>query len=134
LEQIGVVNKVYNNIAQVQIKRTTACGGKCGECGGCEVTSQKVEALNTVGAKVGQVVQMEMNDTQILFAAFLVYIIPLVMLFIGYLAGYSVFSSEFAAGVSGVLLLIISFLVLRKMDKKLARSGKYQIKITKILS
>lgn len=134
MEQIGVVNKTYDNMATVQIKRATACGGKCGECGGCEITSHKVDALNTVGAKAGEIVKMEMKDTQILFAAFIVYIIPLIAFFIGYSVGYSIFASELTAGIAGGVLLVLTFTILRFMDKRIRRSNKYQSVITRIIS
>ncbi|MDK2798687.1 MAG: sigma-E factor negative regulatory protein RseC [Clostridiales bacterium] len=134
LTQIGVVISIKNDTAMVQIKRTSACGGKCETCGGCEVSSQKVEAYNTVGAKVGQVVRLDMKDTQVLFAAFMVYIVPLIMLFIGYAIGYSLFINEIVGVISGLLLLVASFLVIKRIDKKLGKSSKYRLQITQVLS
>ncbi|NLY43640.1 MAG: SoxR reducing system RseC family protein [Clostridiaceae bacterium] len=134
MRQIGLVCEVDKDMAKVQIKRATACGGKCGECNGCETTSQQVIALNTVGAKVGEIVQMEMDDGKVLFAAFLVYGMPLILLFIGYAIGYFLWSSELAGGLIGSMMMIGSFFVIKKMDKGFARKGKYTIVITKILS
>ncbi|WHH59628.1 SoxR reducing system RseC family protein [Petroclostridium sp. X23] len=134
MEQIGVVNKAYDNMATVQIKRVSACGGKCGECGGCENTSHIVEAFNAVGAKTGQIVKMEMKDTKILFAAFMVYIIPLIMLFVGYVIGYTISTSELIAGGIGVILLILSFVVLKIFDRRIEKTDKYRIVITKIIT
>lgn len=134
MQQIGLVTKVYENTAIVQIKRATACGGKCQSCSGCETTPQKVEVFNAIGAKEGQTVQMEMQDSYVLFAAFMVYIIPLVVLFIGYWLGNVIFANDLIAGITGVTLLIFSFLVLRKIDGRLKSSNRYQPTITKILS
>ncbi|MCG8502644.1 MAG: SoxR reducing system RseC family protein [Firmicutes bacterium] len=133
MQQVGVITEVHNNKAIIQIKRATACGGECHKCSGCETTLQKVEARNGIEAKVGQTVQLEMKDSTILFAAFLVYIIPLVMLFIGYGAGSALFADDLIGGFCGVLFMGMSFWVLKRKDKKLHQSQKYELVITKII-
>ena len=71
MKQIGVVFKTHGNTAEVYIKRPTACGGECRKCAGCETTGEKVAAINNKGAKVGDTVILEMQDSQVLKAAFL---------------------------------------------------------------
>lgn len=34
MEQAGKVLRIQKKMAEVKIKRTTACGGDCGKCGG----------------------------------------------------------------------------------------------------
>ncbi len=133
LKQIGVITEVQKNTAIVQIKRTSACGGKCASCSGCETTPHKVEVRNRIEAQIGQIVEIEMKDSRVLFAAFMIYIIPLMMLFVGYGIGILLFGIELYAGVTGVILLIISFVSLKLMDKRLNRSEKYMPVITKIM-
>ena len=134
MKQIGIIIQADTQTAVVQIKRATACGENCGNCSGCETTLQRVEVSNPIGAEVGQVVCIEMDDRYILFAAFIVYIIPLIMLFLGYGIGYFMWYKESLAIISGLLLMILSFLILKRLDGRLKRSLKYQNKITKILS
>lgn len=135
MEQIGIVTEVKGEKAIVQIKRAGACGGSCGKCGGCETTDRMVEAINTIGAEKGQIVRIEMSDSYILMAAFLVYLVPLIMFFIGYAAGYSLFSNELMGGACGLILLVLSFVLVRIYDKKCV-SGKKSKKslITKIIN
>jgi len=126
MEQIGVVIKVDGENAVVNIKRTSACGGSCNDCAGCETTEQQFEVINHVGAKVGQIVKIEMKDSYILFSAFLLYIIPLVMFFIGYAVGYSIFPNELAGGMFGLLLLALSYVIIKMIDRKYIRNNKHR--------
>ena len=134
VKQVGVVVGVQGEKAVVQIKRVSACGENCSSCsGGCQNTSHKVEALNMIAAKQGQVVQMEMKDSDVLIAAFMVYIIPLILLFTGYFVGSSLFKVEWLAITVGIMFMISSFMVLKKYDNKLRKSKRYTPIINKIM-
>ncbi len=130
MKQIGVVTEVQKKIAIIQIKRTSACGGKCSSCSGCETTPHKVKAYNMIDAQIGQIVQLEMKDSRVLGAAFIIYVIPLIMLFVGYGIGNILFGRELYAGATGVVLLTFSFIILKLMDKRLNRSEKFMPVIT----
>ena len=134
MKQVGVVVEVQGEKAVVQIKRVSACGESCGSCsGGCQNTAQKVEAFNQVAAKQGQVVQMEMKDSDVLTAAFMVYIIPLILLFVGYFAGSALFKVEWLAIIAGIVFMIASFMVLKKYDNQLNQSKRYTPIINKVM-
>ena len=134
LQQVGTATDIKGNKAIVMLRRATACGESCGSCGGCETTIRKVEAGNSVGAQVGQNVLMEMDDSRILIAAFLVYMVPIIMLFVGYVVGFSIFSKQGAGAASAIVFMLISFVIVKLIDRRLKDSSNYQLNISKIIS
>lgn len=79
--------------AEVEVLRGTACGGDCGSCEACHYASKiRVEAVNGIGAQVGDRVEIEARTARILGAAVLVYVVPFVLFFIGYLIASALLS------------------------------------------
>ena len=107
MTQDAVVTKVLpNNMAEVVVMRTTACGSNCGSCESCIYQSElKTVARNRIDAKPGQRVVIESKTSLVFNAAMLVYVMPLVL----FLLGYAV---AFAAGASEGLCILVSFLAL----------------------
>lgn len=136
---IGVVESVYGDKAVVSLMRHSACGD-CGACQmGAENMQRSVEALNPLGAKVGDKVTMEMADETVLQAAFIVYIIPLLILIVGmfitvYALNYFNISEyvELYGFLVGLIGMAISFLIIRRREKKLTASGVLRISIVQI--
>ena len=88
MTQEAIVTKLLpNGMAEVAVTRTTACGGNCGRCESCIFQSElKTSAKNLIGAKPGQRVLIESRSSRIYGAALLVYILPLVLLLLGFTA------------------------------------------------
>lgn len=86
MKQTGTVTKLLENgVAQVAVERGTACGGHCSGCGECVYGKQiLVEAANKIFAKPGDKVTIESETGVIMQAAVLIYLVPVVMLFLGY--------------------------------------------------
>lgn len=122
MDKIGTVIKLENNNAIVQVMRASACGENCAMCkGGCSQTKQTVSASNEMGALLGDKVKIELDDNKVLLAAFLVYILPLILLIIGYVI----------KGWQGAVIgFVIPFIILKALDKKNAK--RYTATITKI--
>lgn len=140
MEQFGRVIKVKGDKAEVEVFRASGCGGNCGSCGGCESTSLTVEAENSVNASVGQFVKIDSSTKGVMFAAFITYIIPAILLIASYAAafytliskGYSK-SAELIGVVVGLAVLGLYFLILKAMDKKLVKNKGLVIKIVQII-
>lgn len=90
MEQRVQVAKLYDNgTAEVFIRRESACSGDCHKCSGCGAAKETVtvRARNAIGARVGDRVIVSSDDKQLLSAMLVVYILPLVLLLLGYFAG-----------------------------------------------
>ncbi len=120
MKQVGIVENVNGDMVTVRIKRASACGENCASCkGGCTPTEQIVSARNDAGAKKGDSVVLQMDNKYVLFAAFLVYILPLVALFCIYAAVFVFTEKEGVSALLGILAMTAVFAAVRILDKKL---------------
>ena len=96
MTQEAVVTRVFpNNMAEVAVTRTTACGGNCGNCESCIFQCElKALAKNRVSARPGQKVLIESKSSRGFSAALLVYILPLVFFLAGFARAYSLGAGE----------------------------------------
>lgn len=124
--------KMSYTTAEVEITRSSACGESCASCKLCPGQTAIVEAVNDINADTGDTVIIDMADTKVLGAAFLVYIVPLVMLIAGYFLGCAVFNGESAGIITGFLFMAVTFAVIIRIDRKIKR--KYTPHIVRIIS
>ena len=126
MTQEAVVTKLLpNNMAEVAVRRTTACGGNCGSCESCVFQNElKTPAINTAQPAPGQKVLIESQSSRIFKAAFLVYVMPLLTFLLGYLLSVLLGLGEslqivlsFAGMLVGGVLLVLSQKKLREKDK-----------------
>ena len=109
MTQEAIVTKLLpNGMAEVAVTRTTACGGNCGSCESCIFQNElKTSAKNLIQAMPGQRVLIESRSSRIYGAALLVYIMPLVLLLLGYALAVLLALPEWAAvllSFAGLLL------------------------------
>ena len=131
LEEIGRVIKVEGSQALVEMNRHSACA----HCGICTLGIQdKMEILanNSLGAKVNDQVKVAVAGPVILKSAFVVYIIPLFGLVLGYLVGRYLGGEKLGVifGIGGVLLILSG---LHYYDRQLKKQNKLIVQITEIL-
>ena len=135
MRQLAIVEELFQDYALVNVKRATACGENCAMCkGGCEATTKTVRAQNLVGAKPGDNVVIEIADSSVLFGALAVYIMPVFLMLAVFLCTQIFLQSELLCLLFGLLALVISLIMLKKVDNFLMKSGKYRIYITKNLN
>jgi len=117
MTQEAVLTKLLpNQMAEVAVTRSTACGGNCGSCESCMFQNQlKTVARNLVGARPGQRVCIETRSGTIYSAALLVYIVPLLFMLAAYAAAALLHFSEpvrvlccFLALIPGAAIIILS--------------------------
>ena len=110
-----VYKRLPNNMAEVVVTRTTACGSNCRNCESCIFQSEiKTVARNLINAGPGQRVLIESKSSRIFGAALMVYILPMVLALVGYFVAYSVgageglciLSSFIGLGLGAVLLVV----------------------------
>ena len=90
MEQKVKVTRLFpDGTAQVVRIRESACSGDCHKCSGCGAAQQTmlVVARNRIGAKVGDMVIVSAESAPVLKAAAVLYILPLVLFFAGYIGG-----------------------------------------------
>lgn len=90
MEQIVKVHKTYpDGRAEVIHFRESACSGDCHKCSGCGAAQETliVQADNPIGASAGDFVTVSSDTAGVLKAAAAVYLVPMVLFFLGYAVG-----------------------------------------------
>lgn len=88
-QTVRVLTDNADGTAQVVHIRQSACSGDCHKCSGCGAAQETLifTARNPISAAPGSLVVMESESGPILAAAAMLYMLPLVLFFLGYLAG-----------------------------------------------
>ncbi len=136
----ATVISTEGNIAIVESERLSACDGCHKHAEGCSVCSlmgsnKKItsRAKNTLGATVGDMVEIETETKTVLFYAMLVFIFPLVIMLALYaLAGVLELSEPFRY-VTSLCGFALTYLCIW-LYSKFKVSKKYDVKIVNIIS
>lgn len=114
MEQLVRVRKVHNDgTATVIHLRESACSGDCHKCSGCGAAKEAVvfTADNPIGAKRGDLVKVESSTAPVLKAAVVLYVLPLVLFFLGYWLGTLPGTFGTIGGVLGFMLGVVIVIV-----------------------
>jgi len=144
MEELGHVLKNTGNKALVKIERHSLCSKCTNKCqlavdNDHETDEIEVTVSNPVGAESGQMVKIEMGEQPLIIASLIIYIIPLLSLIIGYFAGQYIsqsigFAPTEGTGIIGSLLfLVLSFLVIKSIDRFLGKKKNYNPIIKEII-
>lgn len=132
MREIGVVQNIFGEYADVAIVRKTACGENCASCsGGCTPGEQIIRARNTAFAKKGDRVVLEMQTGKVVKAAFWVYILPIICLVAGTIIGQEFFGNEWTGILTGIGCMLVCFLVIHFLDAR--NKDNYEVVVTEIL-
>ncbi len=105
MTQTATVRRIVSaKRAEISVLRASACGHECADCGGCKMYDKpQVMALaeNTVGARVGDRVEVETGTAHVLGLAAAVYLLPFALFFLLYFLGGALEFSEVGALVLG---------------------------------
>ncbi|CEN90607.1 SoxR reducing system RseC family protein [Paraclostridium sordellii] len=136
-----VIELVDGTTAKIKMQKHSACAA-CGKC--ASSTDKKdiiVEVDNNIGAKVGDYVEVNMDSVNVIKAAAIVYIVPLIALLGGTIISYGIFNfidiginKEVLSGFVGIVLTIISYLLIKSKDRKFRESRNYIPIITKVIN
>jgi len=131
LRQVGEVTAVHGNTATVKVKKHSACAECRHKCAMAhEAKEVAVTADNRAEARVGDSVVLELSDREVLKAAFLIYIVPVLFLFIGVGLGTVLGLTETHALLMGLAGLVSSFLLLKfVVDPYIRRQAGYHLVI-----
>ena len=107
MEQLVRVSKINGDgTAQVVHDRLSACSGDCHKCAGCGAAKETMllTARNPIGAKKGDLVVISSKSSSVLAAAAVLYVLPVVLFFLGFVLGETVWKKGALAG--GIIFLL----------------------------
>jgi sigma-E factor negative regulatory protein RseC len=145
VEHFGQVMELRDDKrALVKIRQHLSCGG-CGRCAGFfgdpeENNHFLVEVFNPVGAQKGELVRLESRSSEIILAAFLLYLLPLAGLLVGIFGGRSLAVGRALSGSPdlwglgfGLLFMVGIYFILRLQEKNLRRGKRFKATITSVV-
>ena len=130
MTQEVVVRAVHaDGTAQVLHLRQSACSGDCHKCSGCGAAQEALmlTAENPVGAKPGDTVVIQSETGPVLLGAAMLYMLPLVLFFVGYALGAALWQM---GALVGCLAFVISIVLCVAYDRKFAKKRKIIYTIT----
>jgi sigma-E factor negative regulatory protein RseC len=135
----GIVVKTGKETAWVRTLPDGACDG-CPSCGSCSAQRQEaeVEVINTVGAKVGDRIMVDLQTSAFLKATFLLYVFPILGLTAGAVLGNASASRlgldpSAASALMGFGAFFLAVGIVRVVGQGMARKPAYRPRITKVL-
>ncbi|MEJ2659140.1 MAG: SoxR reducing system RseC family protein [Desulfobacteraceae bacterium] len=139
----GIVTKISGQASQtawVKTSQSSACKS-CSSRHSCnpEMGSEReVEAINLVGAEVGDRIQISIETGSLLKATFLLYVFPVICMLCGGLVGnrlsaYMGLDPSPAAALVAVISFGGAMVVVRLRGKRMASETEYRPKITRII-
>lgn len=127
MRQRAVVIELSGKEALIEVSRATMCDGceKHGGCEGhCEITGllstggkMKTRALNTVGASVGDTVEVETASRKVLGYAALVFILPIIVAGILYGLAEKIWRTQGAALIGAGVGFAVTFAGIAVFDR-----------------
>ena len=141
MKQSGIIISVNDDRAKVMLQRQTACG----DCKACKLGSEdakiEVDAINSVNAKIGDHVEIDIEHQSFLSAAFIMYLLPLFALIGGIFIGNAILNmvgmteyKDLGSGLFGLLLTAITYIIIRSKEKSFRSNKKFIPIITSILN
>lgn len=115
--------------AQVVHIRESACSGDCHKCSGCGAAKEMLllDVQNPIGARPGDLVVIQSQSGPVLAAAAVLYMVPLVLFFLGYLLGAQLWQK---GGLVGCIAFVLGIVLAGVYDRKVARKQKTVYTIT----
>ena len=135
-EETGIVIETSENKAKVKASRH----GDCENCGVCPGDNAMVVAVqNPIDASVGQRVAFEIQEANMLMAAFVVYILPLLALMVGAISG-GILAKNLGQDVlafqigGGIMFFAVAVVYMKRYDRAVKKNDQLLPVITKILN
>ena len=114
MQQLVRVRQVHpDGTATVVHIRESACSGDCHKCSGCGAAKEAIvlEAQNPIGAKPGDLVKVESETGPVLKAAAVMYMVPMILFFVGYALGEALrLSGAWMGGVFFAVMLLMLYI------------------------
>ena len=122
MQEQGVVVKVEGNQATVRVDKKDECS-KCGMCLFPQNASHiDFQAQNDLGVVEGDTVIIQTQKEGKMLGVLLAFLVPLILVCVGVLIGLLVLKNELLALAISVALVVVWYVVLSFIDKKLKKS------------
>ena len=141
MQTMATVIKTNNNRATVEVERRSACEGchKNKDGGGCSICSLtgaaktfEAEALNEIGAKVGDRVTVVTKTDRVLGYAALVFLLPVLVGVAFYLVATALTETEILYYAAMVFGFVLSFFFVWLYARRIAKT-RCDVEIVQIL-
>lgn len=135
----GVVKKISGNRVLIVADAKQACHN-CDVKKSCMISADKLKrelwAQTKIPLDLNDKVKFEVHSQAVILSSIIIYLLPLVFLFLGSLAGYLYHENismpdELASALLGILSFLFSFLVVKFISKKLVKRNKFRPVIIK---
>lgn len=124
MEQTAILReRLPDGSARVMVLRESACSGDCHKCSGCGAAREAVtvRAQNPIGASPGDRVVVRSESGPVLKAAAVLYVLPLVLFFLGYYLGTLPGNFGPWGGLAGFLLGVAAVVL---YDRRTGKRGE----------
>ena len=133
MEQLVRVKEAFDDGTAVVVHvRESACSGDCHKCSGCGAAKETIllKAENPIGAVRGDLVKVESATGPVLKAAAVLYLLPMLLFFVGYFAGDVLFGH---GALVGCLAFVASIVLVVLYDRKIGKTGETGYTITEFV-
>lgn len=130
MEQLVRVRETFDDgTAMVIHVRESACSGDCHKCSGCGAAKETImlKAKNPIGAQRGDLVTLESASGPVLKAAAILYMMPMLLFFVGYFVGDALWQRGALIGCAAFAAAIVLAVL---YDRKLGKTDKTGYTIT----
>lgn len=144
IEEVGIIVELRGkHVALVLCEKNSMCE-HCATAGACHIgddgRARTVEAVNAIGAQVGDKVRVAVSTRTFLQSGFILYIVPLIALVVGAVIGKAVgenlkvgLNPDLLSAIFGAFFLAGSFLVIRVGSQALSAEA-FRPRIVAILT
>lgn len=135
----GIVTATGPGTARVRTLPNEACAG-CSSCGTCNAQREEaeVEAINEIGARIGDRILLDIKTSAFLKATFLLYVLPVIGLTIGAMGGLPVaerfgYDPSVCSAVFGFGAFFLTVAFVRVKGNRMGNERAYRPQIVKVL-
>jgi sigma-E factor negative regulatory protein RseC len=136
MRETGVIVSEEQNRATIQLAK----GDKCKSCNICTTTEpnrMQLQAINKIDAGVGDTVEVEVPPGRVIGSSFLIFIVPIILMIVGYFVGNSFFgpasgNGEGAGIIGSILGFLFSLILLKLIDSQIGQKTEMAFVINKI--
>ena len=133
MEQLVRVKETFDDGTALVIHvRESACSGDCHKCSGCGAAKETIllKVENPIGACRGDLVAVESATGPVLKAAAMLYMLPMMLFFIGYFTGDALWQRGLLTGcaafIGGIALAVL-------YDRKISKNDQTSYTITRFV-